>query len=219
MFATPFRLAGGVVLTSRGAFDTGDTGLEERLLSGGAHDLRERDSWVFEDIRALREHLLVPWPPVHWAVVNPCECAPLYEPQWWNQPAFQPSNNCYNYGSNYRTNTFAQPGRKAGAMYPTITGAAVRAAAVADQLIDSPGADNHCPGEGHLVALVIAPGADFHWYRKGRDGFWTHKPGGTQVTNRDNAGNLIADPRTAARGMYTEFTTFMTVMHGHIAIA
>jgi hypothetical protein len=147
-----------------------------------------------------------------------CRCAPLYEPQWWNVPARQPVNNCYNYACNYRSDTFAQPGLAAGAMYTALTCAAVRPAAIADALIDAPSADNRCPKEGHLVALVVWPNGDFHWYRKGRDGMWSHKPGGTAVTNLDNSGNPISDPRTADRGPYTDFCTFMVVMHGHIKI-
>jgi len=143
---------------------------------------------------------------------------PLYEPAWWNVPAIQPYNNCYNYGTNYRTNTFAQPGRAAGAQYASLTCAAVKPAAVADALIDDPGADNKCPNEGHLVALVVGPGYDYHWFRKGRNGYWSHKPGGTPVTNLDNSGATIPDPRTADRGPYTDFCTFMVVMHGHIRI-
>lgn len=148
-----------------------------------------------------------------------CACAPLYEPAWWNDSGQkQFNNNCYNYATNYRTDTFAQPGKAAGAMYSALTCASVLPAAVADALEDQPGANNKCPPEGHLVALVIAPGWDFHWFRKGRNGLWSHKPGGTAVTNVDNSGNLITDPRTANRGMYTNFCTFMVVKHGHIKI-
>ena len=150
-----------------------------------------------------------------------CHCAPLYEPLWWNDGGGgqkQPHNNCYNYATNYRTDTFAQPGRAAGAMYTSFTCGSVRPAAIADSLIAAPAANNNCPKEGHLVALVIAPGQDFHWYRKGRNGFWSHKPGGTPVTNVDGSGKLIPDPRTANRGPYTDYCTFMVVMHGHIKI-
>jgi hypothetical protein len=148
-----------------------------------------------------------------------CECAPLYEPAWWNDGGQrQFGNNCYNYSTNYRSDTFAQPGLAAGAMYATLSCKDVRAGAVADDLIADPKANNRCPKEGHLVALVVAPGWDFHWYRKGRTGYWSHKPGGTQATNRDNSGNLIPDPRTADRGPYVDFCTFMVVMHGHIKI-
>jgi hypothetical protein len=104
-------------------------------------------------------------------------------------------------------------------MYTALTCAAVLPAAVADELVDTPNADNACPVNGHLVVLVVAPGWDFHWYRKGRDELWTHKPGSTPVTNVDNSGMLIPDPRNADRGPYTDFCTFMIVLHGHIKIA
>jgi hypothetical protein len=148
-----------------------------------------------------------------------CQCAPLYEPVWWNDGGQrQFNNNCYNYSTNCRTDTFAQPGLAAGAIYTALTCAAVRPAAVRDDLIDAPTANNRCPKEGHLVALVVWPNGDFHWYRKGRNGYWTHKPGGTPATNLDNSGVIISDPRTADRGPYTDFCTFMVVMHGHIKI-
>jgi hypothetical protein len=143
----------------------------------------------------------------------------LWEPSWWNDGwHIQGTNNCYNYGTNYRSDTYAQPGLANGAMYSSITCAEVLAGAVADALINAPKANNKCPKEGHLVALVVGPGWDFHWYRKGRNGRWTHKPGGGQATNVDNSGNVITDPRTADRGNYTDFCTFMIVMHGHVKI-
>ena len=151
-----------------------------------------------------------------------CECAPLYEPAWWNNDWNRlVHNNCYNYSTNYRTDTFAQPGRASGVTH-NVTCPTTTPAAVADGLINSPRAKNRCPREGHLVALVVYPTTvvfrDYHWYRKGRNGYWTHKPGGTPATNVDNGGNLISDPRTANRGPYKVFCTFMVVMHGHIKL-
>jgi hypothetical protein len=173
-----------------------------------------------EMVRARRDLVgLLHWKHPRHPNKHHCRCAPLYEPQWWNDGWWgqkQPHNNCYNYGTNYRTDTFAQPGLAAGAQYsypPTC--ANVRPAAVADSLIDTPSANNKCPKEGHLVALVISPGFDYHWYRKGRAGYWTHKMGNSPATDVDNSGNLIPDPRTANRGSYTIFCTFMVVMHGH----
>jgi hypothetical protein len=95
---------------------------------------------------------------------------------------------------------------------------AVRQAALRDALVDSPSKTIRCPNEGTLVALVIWPSVDFHWYRMGRDGLWTHKPGGNPVTNVDDSDNLITDPRNADRGPYTDFCSFMIVMNGHIKI-
>ncbi len=153
-----------------------------------------------------------------WPRRNPCRCAPLYEPDWWNNdPTRLGCNNCYNYSTNYRTDNFAQPGYASGVSH-SLTCPTVSAAAAADGLINAPRAKNRCPDEGHLVALVIWPGWDYHWYRKGRNGYWTHKPGGTPVTNVDNSNALITDPRTANRGGYTVYCTFMIVMHGHIKL-
>ena len=215
----PLRVAGGRMLTERGLFDPADTGFEEFVCgSTGPMKFPPLEEFVFPQLPQVREWWKVPVLTPKWPLRPKCACGPLYEPDWWNASDIRPFNNCYNYGTNYRSNTYAQPGLKSGAMYATISGPDVLAGAVADRLIDNPGADNKCPPEGHLAALVIAPGWDFHWYRKGRNGMWSHKPGGTNATNLDNSGVTISDPRTADRGMYTEFTTFMTVMHGHIAV-
>lgn len=224
-----FRLAGGQLFGLGLAHHVRDTELEDYLLAPEGPFSREEvgiDDF-FPKVTDLKDQLLelkwlkkwpwwddfmlFPWP-------RPCSCGPIYEPSWWNVPARQPHNNCYNYATNYRTDTFAQPGEAASAKYTSLTCVSVRPAAVADKLIDWPEANNKCPEEGHLVALVVAPGWDYHWYRKDRTGWWSHKPGGTPVTNLDNAGNTIFDPRSAARGPYTDFCTFMVVMHGHVKI-
>ena len=69
--------------------------------------------------------------------------APLYEPSWWNDGGQkQMNNNCYNYATNHRTDTFAQPGQADGASYTALTCASVSSAAVEDWLINSPLANN-----------------------------------------------------------------------------
>jgi hypothetical protein len=176
----------------------------------------------------IREKTAVPVGPI---LIDPkllltCTCGPIYEPTWWNNnPTIKGNNNCYNYACNQRTDSFAQPGRATGNMYTSLSGCSVAAGqksakqgAVSDALVDTPLANNQCPASGHLVALVIWPGVDFHWYRKGVNTMWSHKPGSTSVTNLDNSGNVISDPRTANRGGYTQFCTFMNVLPGHINI-
>ena len=56
-----------------------------------------------------------------------------------------------------------------------------------------------------LMALVVAPGFDYHWYRKQKEGYWGHKPGGTAAKNTDNNGAVVWNPETAARLPYTQF--------------
>jgi hypothetical protein len=220
-----FRLAAGAVYGRGLSHLVADPDVEEfiagsRILGPRLKGVRRLPGILKTEMARLKhfqEDFRLPYFP--WPPKPVCRCAPLYEPAWWNDGGQkQWNNNCYNYATNYRTDTFAQPGRAAGAMYTSLTCGSVRPAAIADALIHTPGANNKCPKEGHLVALVIWPGVDFHWYRKGRNGRWSHKPGGTQVTNLDNSGDVITDPRTADRGNYTVFCTFMTVMHGHIKI-
>ncbi|MEZ4425704.1 MAG: hypothetical protein R3E98_20085 [Gemmatimonadota bacterium] len=219
------RVAAGWLYTEEDARPVRDPGLEDQILSptgplrltgfgpefsDRAAEESERFRWVLSNFDFGR---------IRWPLRQVCRCAPLWEPAWWNDAGtVQWSNNCYNYGTNYRSDTYAQPGLAAGAMYGAITCAEVRAGAIADALLLAAKANNRCPKEGHLVALVVGPGWDFHWYRKGRNGYWTHKPGGTPATDRDNSGHLITDPRTADRGGYTDFCTFMVVMHGHVKV-
>ncbi len=217
-----FRYANGDMFGPGLARRATDENFEDFVISlDGVKELgRHFPKAVKEEIdrfRLLRERIIVStkkWPPPY----NPCRCAPVYEPEWWNVPTIQPYNNCYNYATNYRTEPRAQPGRAAGAMYTALSCPAVKAAAIKDDLIDSPASQNACPAKGHLVALVVWPDGDYHWYRKGQNKYWSHKPGSMAVTNLDNSGALITDPRTANRGPYTDFCGFMVVKHGHIKI-
>jgi hypothetical protein len=220
-----FRVAAGAIHGPELAHTISDPEFEEYFLkskglAGSVKVVRDFPRLLQKEIKRLKESQAIRAPRgFPWPLKQTCRCAPLYEPAWWNDGGQrQWNNNCYNYATNYRTDTFAQPGQANGAMYTALTCASVRPAAIADALIHTPKANNRCPKEGHLVALVIWPGVDFHWYRKGRNGMWTHKPGSTAATNVDNSGNPIPDPRTADRGGYTDFCTFMTVMHGHTKI-
>lgn len=223
-----FRVANGDVFSGADAWP-GDTALEDfvcgstgplkRLKLGG----KVRGHLVDEIARfhETRRHWHHHHPGgQHAPPANPCSCGPLYEPAWWTPPPIVGLNNCYNYACDYRSDDYAWPGYAAGAPYSGPPWCAnVTPACVADDLTDSPAADNKCPPQGHLVALFIANGIDFHFYRKDATGFWSHKMGSEAPTNLDNGGNPITDPRTCLRGLYATFCTFFVVMHGHISIA
>lgn len=148
----------------------------------------------------------VRWAPL-WNTVtgNGNYSTPSYEPAYWNDASTaQYNNNCYNYSNNRRTDTFAQPGRAHGVSGYPMDVTAVRNAAIADGLIPTNATDPAPQGKTR-VALVVWPGYDYHWYRKDSNGYWTHKPGQTAATNRDNSGALITNPETANRGGYTAF--------------
>lgn len=128
-----------------------------------------------------------------------------FNPGFWNTAAVQPHNNCYNYGRNWRTDTFAQPGRAHGAQTGTMACGAVTTAAMADGLKKRCDCLPQSEWPRRLMALVIDPGWDYHWYRHQRGGFWGHKPGRTAAKNVDNSNAVIVNPETCNRGGYTDF--------------
>ncbi len=143
---------------------------------------------------------------VHDAKCDKCEYeVSQYNPGFWNVASVQPHNNCYNYARNWRTDTFAQPGRAHGAGTSTMKCANVTTAAMADGLKKRCDCLPVSEWPRRMMALVIAPNYDYHWYREQRGGFWGHKPGQTAARNVDNNNVLVVNPETAARGPYTDF--------------
>ncbi|SIS85813.1 hypothetical protein SAMN05421766_104423 [Zobellia uliginosa] len=146
-----------------------------------------------------------------------CDCKyeeSKFNPNFWNADSHvRRNNNCYNYGRNWKTNTFAQPGRFSGQTAGAMSCSEVKAASLRDGLKLRCDCLPQSEYPRRLMALVIAPGVDYHWYRKQDGGFWGHKPGGTPAKNTDNSGNLITDPETCDRGSgstlnYTDFCDY-----------
>jgi hypothetical protein len=135
-----------------------------------------------------------------------------FDPAFWNDPAHVTHNNCYNFATNRRTDTFAQPGNASGHPAPVIDCNNVRAAAISDGAVQAPPCPPNDQAPRYLIALVQAPvfspswpHPDYHWYRRCSEGFWAHKPGGTPARNYDNSGNTVYDPETCDRGPYVNF--------------
>lgn len=150
--------------------------------------------------------------------------APTYSPATDCAGAFmsvqyQPNNNCYNYGCDIATNTFAQPGRYSGCLLtpsnldgPTVSGYAEKDGLI---IVSIGGSIQDCvnywdnnPGlNGHFVALMISPvgdvywPGDYHWARCDNSASgcnsWSQKDGNDQMTNFDFAGQPITDPSLA----------------------
>jgi hypothetical protein len=130
-----------------------------------------------------------------------------FNPGFWNAAGVIGRNNCYNYASNWRTNTFAQPGLGVGQMYTALTCPEVTKAALADGCHRRFDCFPDTEKPRWLMALVVGPGYDYHWYRlhTKEEAFWGHKPGGTPARNTDNSGLVITNPETCDRGPYTDF--------------
>lgn len=129
-----------------------------------------------------------------------------FNPGFWNtDPQVRLNNNCYNYARNWRTDTFAQPGRASGNWPNPMACGDVAGGAMSDGLVQRCNCLPQSEYPRRLVALVVDPGWDYHWYRKQCGGFWGHKPGSTPARNTDNSSVLITDPETCDRGGYTDF--------------
>jgi hypothetical protein len=134
----------------------------------------------------------------------------------WNGGLVQLNNNCYNFSTDIRTDTFAQPGVGGGApgQYPPPDCQPQTSGAIADGL--QVGVDlndlGHTSGlpQGHIIALLVWPNVDFHFVRMEASGTWSSKAGNLRATTLDNSGQPIVDPRTANFSPY-QFCGFFWV--------
>lgn len=189
------------------SIEEGGLPLDEMLQSFLQQQLETTNRLSVPDVEGLPQMMPME-APIEIAATCIYDTSP-YNPGFWNNDSnIRARNNCYNYASNKRTDTFAQPGRGCGHMYTAINCAEVTRGALCDGLHRRYDCFPASEAPRYLVALVIAPGPgfnDFHWYRLMREGFWGHKPGSTVVRNVDNSNVIIRDPATCNRGPYTIF--------------
>jgi len=127
----------------------------------------------------------------------------------------QSLNNCYDYGNDIATDTFAQPGRGSGQKWSQNTCDDMRAAATRDGLVwNGTTLPKSQPPVGHFAALLIWPETNFHWIRFDSQpaGYWSHKPGGTPVRNVDNNNQPITDPSKSDFSPWTQFCGYMATV-------
>jgi hypothetical protein len=134
---------------------------------------------------------------------------------FWNGGSVIRKNNCYNFASAYRSNTFAQPGRKSGVMWNTLADCSYAPGTVSYGA-EADGFTTTCWDSVNelYTCLVMWPNNDYHWYRLCANSHWCHKPGQTAARNYDNSGNWIADPATCNRGPYTLVCSYRYFKYG-----
>jgi major membrane immunogen (membrane-anchored lipoprotein) len=125
-------------------------------------------------------------------------------------------NNCYNYALGIQNDKFQQPGMASGNFYQTYScddengKRGMVQAAISDGLKFVDAAEDCKDGE-RVIALVVAKGMTYHWFRREENGIWTHKSPSKSPTNLDFSGNIITDILTANRGAFDEFCGFFCV--------
>jgi hypothetical protein len=155
-------------------------------------------------------------------VIKGPDTVPIYSPSTDNGGCFiedEGQNNCYDYGTDVLTNTFAQPGRGSGAKWTSNTCEDITASAERDGLKwAGKTLPTAAPETGHYVALLIWPDTNFHWVRLDAGGKWSHKPGGSPVRNVDDDGKEIVDPSLSNFSPWTNFCGYFVVVPSEIQI-
>ncbi|CAF1285823.1 unnamed protein product [Adineta steineri] len=140
------------------------------------------------------------------------DAVPVYDPKTDDNGCFvtkESSNNCYAYGTDIVTNTFPQPGRGSGKKWSLNTCEDMGNASIRDGLVyNGTTLPTGKPEKGHFVALLIWPETNFHWIRMDANGYWSHKPGGTPVRNKDNRDLPITDPSKSDFSPWTQFCSY-----------
>jgi hypothetical protein len=162
---------------------------------------------------------------------------PKYEPERWNKKReVRETHNCFAYAMNVHDPKqlknclsdkncnvpFHQPGSASG--HPGFRTRKLKTCPdmVARLLGDNPSMKmttftGKCPAHTSKIALVVDPDEDYHFFRQDSNGMWSHKPGGTAVTNLDANEKLIYDPQIASRnytgsGSKLNYDTFCAYM-------
>lgn len=162
---------------------------------------------------------------------------PPYEPNRWNgRKELRETHNCFAYAMNIHDPKqvrncqlvkncnvpFHQPGSASG--HPGFRTRKTKTCPdmIARLLGDNPSMKmttftGKCPPHTSKIALVVDPDEDYHFFRQDSNGMWSHKPGGTAVTNLDANDKLIYDPQLASRdytasGSKLNYDTFCAYM-------
>jgi len=169
--------------------------------------------------------------------ISTYEQSDLFE--YLNSSTYQNYNNCYTYalsmwqhpitGDNFRYNG-QNPGEMSGdsitlsdlsdatTAYNAILTAIRADAAYYGGEVNPIGADEQ-PQEGfYKVALVLAPGQDYHWYRETINGSWVHKPSTLVARYFDASNEYIYNPETADRDGTASGIPNYTVFLGYFEV-
>ena len=158
---------------------------------------------------------------------------PKFQPELYNKHiGVKNAQNCFAYAFDYRrlpktctkkscpTASFPQPGLKSGhPAWSKVKGK--RCPDLMGRLFgDVPDLkmttfEKRCPKNYSKIALVVDEDTDYHFYRQDSNGYWSHKPGATNVARIDGTGRPIYDPQLASRNYkysglnYDEFCGYL----------
>ena len=134
-----------------------------------------------------------------------------YEPMKWNgNKSVKQTHNCYQYAiGKIKPSLENKPQPGYGAQYPAVSNTENYTCKEFLKRLkkDNPGLytvkfGKPCKRGYHKAFMAIAPDPinyDYHFWRQDANGYWSHKPGRTDVTNVDASGKHIRNPLLADR--------------------
>ena len=135
--------------------------------------------------------------------------APKYEPGKWNKKSIKASHNCYDYFLNKIDKKRASKCKKEHCYNlmsrPRVKGKKYTCKKLQTRMLkDYPSIKiakkKKCPNDHYMGALAVDPkNNEFHYYRKDRNGKWSHKNGPNKANNTDYDGKRIEDAKKANR--------------------
>ncbi len=161
---------------------------------------------------------------------------PEFNPKRYNKyKGVKEAHNCFAYAFDYINLpkkkdctkescpiSFPQPGRASG--YPKWSETKGKRCPdlIARLMGDVPGIkissfEQKCPKRMRKIALVADEDEDYHFYRQDSNGYWSHKPGATDVIRLDATKRPIYDPELASRyypnsGLhYDQFCSYLCI--------
>lgn len=130
-----------------------------------------------------------------------------YDPKIWNEDyQTKNSHNCYSYALGKivkKLKSKAQPGYSSAHDHIELNN--YKCSSFLKRLKkDAPGShlqyfDKPCLNGFYKIFLTLDKENDYHWYRQDSNGFWSHKPGSSKVTNLDADNKKIKNPVKANR--------------------
>lgn len=150
----------------------------------------------------------------YFEIIECYECRkPKFNPGAWNREEnkIQEFNNCYSYAMGdlkLNQKSKQQPGSLCKTMKPlnkknySCEGLMKRVQCDYRDTILLGNISEKCPCDYYRVGLFLDNKGikkDYHFYKQNKNGYWSHKPGKTKVTNLDADGKKITDPLSANR--------------------
>jgi hypothetical protein len=132
-------------------------------------------------------------------------------------PKLKLQSNCYSYALGIPEHGFGMPGSlgvasRAGFAKEHINASYIFNALMRDGLEPVRESDLDEYGERPIIACFLAHQNDYHFYLRHNDDFWSHQRGKQgEISNQDNRGMLIVNPRMAWRGRYQEFVGYFAL--------